>query len=109
MRSITRSRLEDDCESVYTIYRDAVALLRQQEEEAVRLIGISLYNLSRQKVRQLSLFESHDDHDKKANEELDVLLENLGRKYGLDFKGNLDKLYQSGVLYRTIEYMRKHS
>ena len=107
MRNITRSRLSA-CESPYQVYQEAVSLLRKEEEEPVRLIGITLYGLSAQKYRQLSLFESEQDPKAISDREIGKLLENLGRKYGLDFAGNLDKVFQSETFYRTIEYMRKH-
>ena len=40
--------------------------------------------------------------------ELLKALEVLGRHYGLDFAGNLDKLMHMETLYKTVEYMRKH-
>ena len=107
MHSITRSRQDDDCESPYKIYQNALTLLKKEEEEPVRLIGVSLYNLSAVKYRQLSLFDYDQNPDDKAAEELNRVLENLGRKYGLDFIGNLDKVIKSDILYRTIEYMRR--
>lgn len=107
MRSITRSRQDDDCESPYRIYQNALTLLKREEEEPVRLIGVSLYNLSAVKYRQLTLFDYEQDSDDKAEQELIRVLENMGRKYGLDFVNNIEKIFQSDVLYRTIEYMRK--
>ena len=35
-------------------------------------------------------------------------LERLGKKYGLDFAGHIDQLYNMETLYKTVEYMRKH-
>ena len=109
MTGITRSRLSDSCDSAYQIYRIAVDLLNKEEEEPVRLIGVSIYNLAQHRHRQLSLFDYDEDPLDEANREMKKLLENLGRKYGLDFAGNLDKIYSSQVLYRTIEYMRTRS
>lgn len=109
MTSITRSRLDDLCESAYQIYRIAADLLDKEEEQPVRLIGVSIYNLAQHRYRQLSLFDYEEDHLDVAQKEMEKLLDNLGRKYGLDFISNLDKIYGSQVLYRTIEYMRKRS
>ena len=39
---------------------------------------------------------------------LDAALKDLGRRYGLDFAGNLDRIFHGETLYKTIEYMRKH-
>lgn len=108
MRSITRSRLIDDLESPYRIYRAAVSLLHQQKEEKIRLIGISIYNLSRYKMKQLSLFEQNQE-SKDVGEQFKDIFIDMQRRYGLNFAGNIDKLYQSDILYRTIEYMRRHS
>ena len=109
MTSITRSRIDDSCESAYQIYRIAADLLDKEEEQPVRLIGVSVYNLAQHRYRQLSLFDYSEDHLDISQKEMEKLLDNLGRKYGLDFIGNLDKIYSSRVLYRTIEYMRKRS
>ena len=42
--------------------------------------------------------------DEKVRTELEI----LGQRYGLDFAGNLEKVFHGETLYRTIEYMRKH-
>ena len=39
---------------------------------------------------------------------MEELLAGLSAKYKLDFAGHLDEIFQGTVLYRTIEYMRKH-
>ena len=44
----------------------------------------------------------------KQEEQTRMGLETLGARYGLDFAGNLDKIFRGETLYRTIEYMRKH-
>ena len=48
--------------------------------------------------------EIREEQQKK----MDAALLDLGRRYGLDFAGNLDKIFNGETLYRTIEYMRKH-
>ena len=35
-------------------------------------------------------------------------LQELQQRYGLDFAGHMDDILHGRVLYRTIEYMRKH-
>ena len=37
------------------------------------------------------------------------LLAELGARYGLDFAGHLEQIYQTDTLHKTVEYMRKHS
>ena len=44
----------------------------------------------------------------QQEEKAKVALEKLHQRYGLDFAGNLDKIFHGETLYRTIEYMRKH-
>ena len=44
------------------------------------------------------------DREKLIEDRLGQLKEH----YGLDFAANLDKIYRSDTLHRTVEYMRKH-
>ena len=44
----------------------------------------------------------------QQEEKTRAALEKLRQRYGLDFAGNLDKIFHGETLYRTIEYMRKH-
>ena len=57
MKSITRSRILEDCDDAVTIYREAEKLLEQVENKPVRLIGVSVYNLSGEEERQMSFSE----------------------------------------------------
>ena len=75
----TIKRIEDE---VLTM-QDRLAVL----EDAVQLVEDQLNNLQKK---------------------MDAALLDLGRRYGLDFAGNLDKIFHGETLYRTIEYMRKH-
>lgn len=108
MRSITRSRIVLSAEKAGTVYVEAVKLLGQVEKRPVRLVGAGIYNLSTDEGRQMTL----DDYiEEKAAEKQQIIEEGLQRlqeRYGLDFAGNLEKIYAGGALYRTIEYMRKH-
>ena len=105
MRGITRSRIVPACDSAMTIYRESVRMLEQIEKRPVRLIGTSIYNLSGDRVRQLS-FDDFLTGDEGRDRQ--KLLEELGNKYHLDFAGNLEKIYHGETLHRTVEYMRKH-
>jgi DNA polymerase-4/DNA polymerase IV (DinB-like DNA polymerase) len=107
MKSITRSRLSSDCDSAVKIYREALRLLDSVDQTSVRLVGVSIYNLSEEKTRQISLFDIYADAAETDFLTIDNLLEQLGQRYGLDFAGNLDKVFHGETLYRTIEYMRK--
>ena len=46
--------------------------------------------------------------DKNVEERTNKEFERLKEKYKLDFKNNIEKLYQTDTLFKTIEYMRKH-
>ena len=106
MKSITRSKPMPPSRSAAALYREAAYLLSLTPEKPVRLIGVSLGRLSPMASRQLR-FE--DMEDKPAEEEdVSGALAALGRHYGLDFAGNLDRIFRADTLYRTIEYMRRH-
>ncbi len=107
MQSISRSRLVEEVSCAYDIYRNALSLLRQVKERRVRLIGVSIYNLSNRVSRQLSLFEEAET-EKDERLGFEELFAYMQRRYGLDFYNNLDKIFTGETLYRTIEYMRKH-
>ena len=105
MKGITRSRLVPYCDTAEKIYRNAAELLDGIERRPVRLVGAGVYNLSREEDQQLSMEDLAGGGDET---DMETLLERLGLRYGLDFAGNLDKIYKSDTLHRTVEYMRKH-
>ena len=108
MKSITRSRSPAACGSAVSIWREAVKLLDKVEKRPVRLIGISLYNLTDEVEQQLRL-EGFDEEDEKGRQaEQKLIFAALENRYHLDFEGHLSQLYHSDTLYKTIEYMRKH-
>ena len=50
--------------------------------------------------------------EENKTRQVDLLREGLAAlkaHYGLDFEGNLDRIFRGETLYRTVEYMRKHS
>lgn len=108
MKSITRSRSPASCDSAVSIWREAVALLDGVEKRPVRLIGISLYNLTDQEERQLRLedFDLADALEQDAENQR--LFASLESRYHLDFRGHLEQLYHSETLHKTAEYMRTH-
>ena len=105
MKGITRSRLVPYCDTAEKIYRNAAELLDGIERRPVRLVGAGVYNLSGEEDQQLTMEDLAGGDDET---DMKVLLERLGLRYGLDFAGNLDKIYKSDTLHRTVEYMRKH-
>ena len=109
MKSITRSHLCDHCDSVMEIYEESLRLLAQVELKPIRLIGVSLYHLSAEPWRQLSMEDILTDPAARQEAAFRSLLLDMGERYHLDFIGNLDKIRHGETLYRTVEYMRKHS
>ena len=108
MKSITRSRILEDCVDAVTIYREAEKLLEQVENKPVRLIGVSVYNLSGEEERQMSFGELLGEATIDRAAEQKRLLAELQNHYHLDFEGHLEQLYHTQTLHRTVEYMRRH-
>lgn len=108
MQSITRSRAITAEDNAATIYSETSRLLDQVEKRPVRLIGAGLYNLSPYEGRQLTLDDYMKDPEAERQEVIDRKLQELQARYGLDFAGHVDDILHGTVLYRTIEYMRKH-
>ena len=108
MKSITRSRLIPSSRAAAEIYREAVSLLEQVPHKPVRLVGVGIYHLIGENGRQLRFDDFMPEVREKQEEQTRMGLETLGARYGLDFAGNLDKIFRGETLYRTIEYMRKH-
>ena len=108
MKSITRSRSPAACDSAVSIWLDAVRLLDKVEKRPVRLVGVSLYNLTGEVEQQIRM-EGFDDADRLEQErERARLFAALEAHYGLDFEGHLTELYHTETLHKTAEYMRKH-
>ncbi len=108
MKSITRSRLTSACDCAVTIYREAVRLLDGVENRPVRLIGVSIYNLSGEERRQLTMEDYFSDARPRREAELRELLDALRDRYRLDFAGHSEEIYRTDTLHKTVEYMRRH-
>lgn len=109
MKGITRSKSVPDCDSAAAIYREAARLLNNVEKRPVRLVGVSIYNLSGEEGRQLTLEDYFMEARQQRDAEQNSLLEELQARYRLDFAGHLNQIYQTDTLHKTVEYMRKHS
>ena len=83
-------------------------MLEQVPDQPVRLIGTGIYHLSGEDGRQLRFDDLLPDTARRQREEIEIALTALGDRYGLDFAGNLDKIFHGETLYRTVEYMRRH-
>ena len=108
MKGITRSRGGVNCSHPAVIWEEASRLLSQVHERPIRLIGVGLYNLTEEENRQLTFEDIFAENAREKEVQMEELLAGLSAKYKLDFAGHLDEIFQGTVLYRTIEYMRKH-
>lgn len=81
-RTITRSKSVDNhLNGIHNIHRAACSILDEIVlDEPVRLIGVSVSNLTDHPARQLSIFEENYD----PSEKIDKLLLDLNRKFGDD-------------------------
>ena len=109
MKTITRSQSVFSADSAVDIYRSASAMLEQVERRPVRLIGTGIHHLFSDDERQMTLDDILPDSASGKEAELRELLDGLRERYGLDFAGHLNQIYQADTLHRTIEYMRKHA
>ncbi len=101
MKSITRSRLCSDCSSAMKIYGEASDLLEKVEKLSVRLIGVSIYNLSSGGNVQLSLL----DYDPDPGQNID---ENGSGADNRELTGSTADEVLSGILSRYgIEAVNK--
>ena len=107
MRNITRSKSISGSDSAIDIYRTAVPLLGMIEKRPLRLIGVSVHGLTKGESAQIT-FESMNESVKRLKElEAESELLKLKPVYGLDFTGNIDKIFKGETLYKTVEYMRR--
>ena len=108
MKSITRSRSPADCESAVAIWRTALGQLEKVEKRPVRLIGVSLYNLTDAEEQQLRMEEFAEEDAQAQEEERGRIFAALEARYGLDFAGHVPELQHMETLHKTAEYMRRH-
>lgn len=106
MKSITRSKLTDVCDSAWDIYREALQLLQAVDNRPVRLIGVGVYHLSKEYVKQLTFDDYLGEGDGGTGTQ--QKLAELQSRYHLDFAGHLQQLYRAETLHKTAEYMRRH-
>jgi DNA polymerase-4/DNA polymerase IV (DinB-like DNA polymerase) len=88
--------------------REAAGLLEQVQKRPVRLIGVGIYHMTGEMYRQVHFDDLLRESSMENQDPLQEDLERLHRRYGLDFAGNLDKIFHGETLYKTVEYMRKH-
>lgn len=68
----------NNTDEIYAVAKELV--MEMWDEEPIRLIGISLNNLSTKSSHQLSLFENVEEREKSS--ELDHVIDDLKRQYG---------------------------
>lgn len=108
MRSISRSHtLNYATDSAVTIHREAVALLEGVKWDPVRLVGVSIYNITDHDEGQIIMRDLFEDQSLQDDERQRVF-DALQRRYGLDFAGHLEQIHRMETMHKTIEYMRKH-
>lgn len=81
MRSITRSKTGEPTNRADEIYSTVKSLLDALDKRPIRLVGISLSNLSADGMRQMSLL---DTDIREQKERLDAVAYRLQQKYGKD-------------------------
>ena len=108
MKSITRSRLISATRNAGMIYEETAKLLDQVPKKPVRLVGAGIYHLTGENGRQMRIEDLLPEFQDEQQEKLASALREMGQRYGLDYEGNLDRIYQGETLYKTIEYMRRH-
>lgn len=109
MKAISRSQLVPPTDSAVEIFDQAERLLGRVEQRPARLVGVSLTGLSDARERQLRFEDILEDEFFRREERQKALLDGLQARYGLDFAGHLDQLFELGILHKTVEYMRKHA
>ena len=108
MKSISRSRHVDNCETAEEIYAGVLELLEKVEQRRVRLIGAGIYDLSAQKHRQLSLFDLSEDMKPEGTVSREEMFETFRKRYGPDFIGHVHRIARTDALHRTVDFMRRH-
>ena len=110
MKKIIRSKKILYCDSAMSIYEESIKLLNKIRQQPIRLIGTGIYNLCGiNDEEQLIIDGFFTDTQETKNEKMKKILDELQERYHLDFVGHLEQLQQANTLYKTIEYMRKHS
>ncbi len=108
MKSITRSHSPAACDCAVSIWQTALRQLEEVEKRPVRLIGVSIYNLTNAEEPQLRL----EGFDEAAAQEMEAesrrVFDALEARYHLDFAGHVTELCRMETLHKTTEYMRKH-
>ena len=106
MKSITRSHSGESVSQAYEIFMAVIPLLKGTITNSVRLIGISLQNLSGEYSRQLTFADLGGIRDKWLSYRWKKAVWNLQRKYAVNlFPGDTETDWEEH-LYDAISHMR---
>ncbi|MBQ1535196.1 MAG: DNA polymerase IV [Ruminococcus sp.] len=108
MKTITRSRMTAQTDNAVVMYNEALQMLEQVQHRPVRLIGVGLHNLSSESEPVQLSFDDLGSRTNDLSRQRAMLLEDLKKRYKLDFAANLEKIYHWDTLHKTIEYLRKY-
>ena len=108
MKAITRSRMTAQTDNAVVMYNEALQMLEQVQHRPVRLIGVGLHNLSSEREPVQLSFDDLGSRTNDLSRQRAMLLEDLKKRYKLDFAANLEKIYHWDTLHKTIEYLRKY-
>ena len=105
MKTITRSQSGENINQAYEIFTAAFNSFENVKTNLVRLIGISLQNLSQSGTRQLTFSDINKNREKFLLQRWQQAIFNLEQKYGLNLTGRENK----EQLYYIIDLMLEKS
>ncbi|OFI06726.1 DNA polymerase IV [Clostridium acetireducens DSM 10703] len=90
-----QKKLDNPTNSINDILKVTYKLFQESwKKEPIRLLGITLSNLSKDRVYQISLFE---DKDTKKSIKIQEVIENINSKYGDKFITRAEELLKNNV------------
>ena len=107
MRGITRSRSGEATDRASEIYLTASALLEDVMKSPVRLIGISLQNLTESHSRQLTFSDLGGERDRRLAEHWKKRVLALQQKYAVNLFPSGTETQWEEHLYDVISLMRE--
>ena len=109
MKSISKRQQTIPIDSAIDIFDTAKILLEKIEKKSVRLIGVSIYNLFSQSIRQISFDDIINEETNYREKNLKNELYKLQQKYDYNFSNIFTQNENRVPLHELIEYMRKSS
>ena len=106
MKSITRSQSGESISQAYEIFMAAIPMLKGLLTNSVRLIGISLQNLSDEYSRQLTFADLGGIREKWLSYRWKKAIWNLQRKYNINLSPGASETDGEERLYDVISHMR---